>query len=254
MTKLISWNVNGIRAIIKKGFFDFARKEDPDIICVQEIKAHPDQVDQKLFEYEHHFWNSAERPGYAGTAIFSKIKPLSVQYNFGQKENHKEEGRIITLEFKGYYLVNVYTPNSGRGLTRLKYREEWDKLFLNYLKHLEEKKPVIICGDLNVAHTELDLANPKSNYNKTAGYTQVEIDGIQHLIDAGYVDSFRHFVKEKGHYTFWSQMFNARARNIGWRIDYFLVSEKLGEKMKRAFILPTVMGSDHCPVGLEMKE
>ena len=252
MVKLISWNVNGIRAIWKKGFLEFVKAEDPDVLCIQEIKAHPDQVDQKLSEYGHHFWNSAERPGYAGTAIFSKIKPVSVHYNFGQKENHKEEGRIITMEFTEYYLVNVYTPNSGRELVRLKYREEWDKLFLNYLKQLEKKKPVIICGDLNVAHTEIDLANPKPNYNKTAGYTQVEIDGIQRMIDAGYVDSFRKFVKEKGHYTFWSQMFNARARNVGWRIDYFLVSGKLGEKMKRAFILPSVMGSDHCPVGLEM--
>ena len=254
MVKLISWNVNGIRAIWKKGFLEFVKAEDPDVLCIQEIKAHPDQVDQKLSEYGHHFWNSAERPGYAGTAVFSRIEPISVHYNFGEKENHKEEGRIITLEFTEYYLVNVYTPNSGRGLTRLKYREEWDRLFLNYLKQLEKKKPVIICGDLNVAHTDIDLANPKPNYNKTAGYTQVEIDGIQHLIDAGYVDSFREFVKEKGHYTFWSQMFNARVRNVGWRIDYFLVSGKLGEKMKRAFILPTVMGSDHCPVGLEMKE
>ncbi|MEK6939086.1 MAG: exodeoxyribonuclease III, partial [Nanoarchaeota archaeon] len=209
MVKLISWNVNGIRAVWKKGFVDFVKAENPDVLCIQEIKAHPDQVDQKLSEYEHHFWNSAERPGYSGTAIFSKIKPLSIRYNFGEEQNHKEEGRIITLEFDDYYLVNVYTPNSGRGLTRLGYREEWDKLFLNYVQKLEKKKPVVICGDLNVAHTEIDLANPKSNYNKTAGYTQVEIDGIQKLLDAGYVDSFREFVKEKGHYTFWSQMFNA---------------------------------------------
>ena len=253
MVKLISWNVNGIRAVWKKGFVDFVKAENPDVLCIQEIKAHPDQVDQKLSEYEHHFWNSAERPGYSGTAIFSKIKPLSIRYNFGEEQNHKEEGRIITLEFDDYYLVNVYTPNSGRGLTRLGYREEWDKLFLNYVQKLEKKKPVVICGDLNVAHTEIDLANPKSNYNKTAGYTQVEIDGIQRLMDAGYVDSFREFVKEKGHYTFWSQMFNARARNVGWRIDYFVVSEKLRTRMKRAFILSQVMGSDHCPVGLEMK-
>lgn len=253
MVKLISWNVNGIRAVWKKGFLEFVKAEDPDILCIQEIKAHPDQVDQKLSEYEHHFWNSAERPGYAGTAVFSKVKPLSVYYNFGEKENHKEEGRIITMEFDDFYLVNVYVPNSGRGLTRLKYREGWDKLFLNYVQQLEKKKPVIICGDLNVAHTEMDLANPKPNYNKTAGYTQVEIDGMQRLLDAGYIDSFRAFVKEKGHYTFWSQMFNARARNVGWRIDYFLVSEKLRTRMKRAFILPQVMGSDHCPVGLELK-
>ena len=254
MVKLISWNVNGIRAIWKKGFLEFVKAENPDVLCIQEIKAHPDQVDQKLSEYEHHFWNSAERPGYAGTAVFSKIKPLAVSYNLGEKENHKEEGRIITVEFKDFYLVNVYVPNSGRELVRLKYREEWDALFLKYLKDLEKKKPVIICGDLNVAHKDIDLANPKSNYNKTAGYTQVEIDGLQRAIDAGYIDSFREFVKEKGHYTFWSQMFNARARNVGWRIDYFLVSEKLRENMKRAFILPTVMGSDHCPVGLEMRD
>lgn len=254
MVKIISWNVNGIRAIMKKGFLDFVKTENPGILCIQEIKAHPDQVDQKLSQYKHHYWNSAEKAGYAGTAVFSKIEPISVTYNFGEKENHKEEGRIITLEFKEYYLVNVYVPNSGRELIRLKYREEWDKLFLNYMKRLEKIKPAIICGDLNVAHTEIDLANPKSNYNKTAGYTQVEIDGLQRLIDSGYIDSFREFVKEKGHYTFWSQRFNARARNVGWRIDYFLVSEKLRDKMKIAFILPKAVGSDHCPIGLEMKE
>lgn len=253
MVTIVSWNVNGIRAVWKKGFADFVKKENPDIVCIQETKAHPDQVDQKLSEYKYHFWNSAEKKGYAGTAIFSKLEPLSVQYNFGTKENHKEEGRIITVEFKDFFLVNVYTPNSGRELVRLKYRQEWDRLFLNYLLQLEKKKPVVVCGDLNVAHTEIDLANPKSNYNKTAGYTQVEIDGLQRLLDAGYVDSFREFVKEKGHYTFWSQMFNARARNVGWRIDYFLISEKLRSRLKRSFILPTVMGSDHCPVGLELR-
>lgn len=253
MVKLVSWNVNGIRAVMKKEFLDFVRKENPEVLCIQETKAHPSQVDEKFADYEHHFWNSAERPGYAGTAIFSKIKPISATYNFGAAENHKEEGRIITLEFDDFFLVNVYTPNSGRGLVRLAYRKEWDQIFLHYVHNLERKKPVVICGDLNVAHTEIDLANPKSNYNKTAGYTQVEIDGIQRLLDAGYIDSFRAFVKEKGHYTFWSQMFNARARNIGWRIDYFLVSEKMRSRMKRAFILPQVMGSDHCPVGLELK-
>ncbi|MBI2581953.1 exodeoxyribonuclease III [Candidatus Woesearchaeota archaeon] len=225
--KILSWNVNGIRAVLKKEFLNFVQREKPEILCIQETKAHPTQVDEKFADYEHHFWNSAEKKGYAGTAIFSKIKPISVTYNLGAKENHKEEGRIITLEFEDYYLVTVYTPNSGRGLDRLRYRAEWDQLFLNYVLKLEKKKPVVICGDLNVAHTDIDLANPKSNYNKTAGYTQVEIDGIQRLLDAGYIDSFREFVKEKGHYTFWSQMFNARARNVGWRIDYFLVSEKL---------------------------
>lgn len=245
--------MNGIRAIWKKGFFDFVKKENPDVLCIQETKAHPDQVDQKLSEYGYHFWNAAEKKGYAGTAVFSKLEPLSVTYNFGEKENHKEEGRIITAEFEDFYLVNVYTPNSGRELVRLKYRQEWDRLFLNYVLTLEKKKPVVICGDLNVAHTEIDLANPKSNYNKTAGYTQIEIDGIQGLLDAGYIDSFREFVKEKGYYTFWSQMFKARARNVGWRIDYFLVSKKLHSRLKYAFILPLVMGSDHCPVGLELK-
>jgi exodeoxyribonuclease-3 len=254
MVKIVSWNVNGIRAVWKKGFVDFVKAENPDILCIQETKAHPDQVDQKLSEYKYHFWNSAEKKGYAGTAIFSKVEPLSVKYNFGIKENHQEEGRIITLEFKDFYLLTVYTPNSGRGLVRLNYRKEWDDLFLNYVQALEKIKPVVICGDLNVAHTEIDLANPKSNYNKTAGYTQVEIDGLQRLLDAGYIDSFREFVKEKGHYTFWSQMFNARARNVGWRIDYFLISEKLRSKLKKSFILPSVMGSDHCPVGLELKE
>jgi len=253
MVKIISWNVNGIRAVWKKGFLEFVKAENPDVLCIQEIKAHPDQVDQKLTEYEHHFWNSAERPGYAGTAIFSKVKPISVRYNFGAEKNHKEEGRIITLEFEDFHLVNVYTPNSGRELVRLDYRKDWDRLFLEYVLKLEKKKPVIICGDLNVAHTEIDLANPKSNYNKTAGYTQVEIDGIQRLLDAGYIDSFRVFTKEKGHYTFWSQMFKARARNVGWRIDYFLVSEILRKRMRKSFILPAVMGSDHCPVGLELE-
>ncbi len=252
MVKIISWNVNGIRAVMKKGFFDFVNKEYPDFLCIQETKAHPDQVDKKLSQYSYHFWNSAEKKGYAGTAIFSKIEPVSVHYNFGEKENHKDEGRIITLEFKDFYLVNVYVPNSGRGLDRLRYRKEWDKLFLHYVKNLEKKKSVIICGDLNVAHTEIDLANPKENYNKTAGFTQVEIDGFEDLLKAGYIDSFREFNKDKGHYTFWSYMFNARKKNIGWRIDYFLVSEKLRDRLKEAFILPKVMGSDHCPVGVEM--
>ncbi len=245
--------MNGIRAIMKKEFLKFVKQENPTILCIQETKAHPDQVDQEFSDYQHHFWNAAEKKGYSGTAIFSKIDPLSVQYNFGEKENHKEEGRIITLEFADFFLVNVYTPNSGRGLVRLRYRQEWDQLFLNYILKLEKKKLVVICGDLNVAHTEIDLANPKSNYNKTAGYTQVEIDGIQRLLDAGYIDSFREFNKEKGHYTFWSQMFNARQRNVGWRIDYFLVSKQLLTRMKKAFILPKVMGSDHCPVGLELE-
>ena len=251
--KILSWNVNGIRSVLTKGFAKEIERENPDILCLQEIKIDHEKIDKSIHNYEHQIWNPAEKKGYSGTAIFSKIDPLSVKYNFGEKENHKEEGRIITLEFADFYLVNVYTPNSGRGLVRLKYRQEWDELFLNYILKLEKKKPVVICGDLNVAHTEIDLANPKSNYNKTAGYTQVEIDGIQRLLDAGYIDSFREFTQEKGHYTFWSQMFNARQRNVGWRIDYFLISKKLRTKMKKAFILPKVMGSDHCPVGLELE-
>jgi exodeoxyribonuclease III len=249
-TKIISWNVNGIRAVLQKGFLDFVKKEDPNILCLQETKAHPDQVDEMLKQYKHHYWNSAEKKGYSGTAIFSKLEPLSVNYGVDE-DNHKGEGRIITLEFEKYYLVTVYTPNSGRGLVRLDYRKEWDLKFLKYVKSLE--KPVIICGDLNVAHTEIDLKNAKSNYNKTAGYTQTEIDGLQNYLDNGFIDSFREFNKEPNNYTYWSYMFSARSKNIGWRIDYFLVSEELKGKLKDAFILSSVMGSDHCPVGIELK-
>lgn len=250
--KIISWNVNGIRAALKKGFLSFVEKENPDILCLQETKAHPDQVDEMLKNYEHHYWNSAEKKGYSGTAVFSRIKPLSVMYG-KDTENHRGEGRIITLEFDGYFLVTVYTPNSGRGLTRLDYRQEWDKRFLKYLLELEDKKPVIVCGDLNVAHTDIDLANAKSNYNKTAGYTQQEIDGLERYFKHGFVDTFREFNKEPGNYTYWSYMFNARKKNIGWRIDYFLVSKKLKSKVKEAFILKEVMGSDHCPVEIEIE-
>ncbi|MBU0470765.1 MAG: exodeoxyribonuclease III [Nanoarchaeota archaeon] len=249
--KIISWNVNGIRAIIKKKFLDFVKKENPDILCVQETKAHPDQVDEILKQFEHNFWNSAEKKGYSGTAIFSKIKPLSVHYGKDQ-ENHKGEGRIIAVEFETFYLVTVYTPNSGEGLRRLSYRAEWDQNFLKYLQNLEKTKPVIVCGDLNVAHKEIDLSHPKANYNKTAGYTQTEIDGLQKYLDNGFVDSFREFNKEPKQYSYWSYRFNCRAKNIGWRIDYFLVSEKLKEKLKGAFILSEVNGSDHCPVGIEL--
>ena len=250
--KLISWNVNGIRACVTKGCLDFVKKENPDIFCIQETKAHPDQVDEILKQYEHHYWNSAEKKGYSGTAIFSKIKPLAVSYGIGTEE-HDTEGRVITIEFEKYYLVNVYVPNSGRGLVRLKYREKWDRDFLGHLKKLEKKKPVIVCGDFNVAHTEIDLKNPKENYNKTAGYTQVEIDGIDRFIKSGFIDTFREFTKEGGNYTFWSYMFSARKKNIGWRIDYFLISTTLRPKLKEALILPQVMGSDHCPIGIVLK-
>ncbi len=252
MVKLISWNVNGIRAAAKNGFTHAIKQMNPDIICIQETKAHPEQVDEMLTEFPYHYWNSAEKKGYAGTAIFSKIKPLAVSYGLDNKATDEEdkEGRILTLEFKEYYLVTVYTPNSQRGLLRLKYREQWDKDFLLFLKKLEKTKPVIVCGDLNVAHTEIDLANPKSNYNKTAGYTQVEIDGFKSLLSAGFIDTFREFHKESGQYSWWSYMFNARAKNIGWRIDYFLISKALHQKLKDAFILQEIHGSDHCPVGI----
>ena len=249
--KLISWNVNGIRAALKKDFLEFVEKEKPDILAIQETKAHPDQVDDMLENYKHHYWNSAEKKGYSGTAVFSKIEPISVTYDMGIEE-HDKEGRVITLEFEKFYFITVYTPNSGRGLVRLDYRKTWDQAFLAFLKKLEEKKPIVICGDLNVAHTEIDLANPKSNYNKTAGYTQVEIDGFDNIVSSGFIDSFREFEKGGEHYTYWGYWNNLRARNIGWRIDYFLLSPTLRSKLKKSFILPEVMGSDHCPVGINL--
>ncbi len=250
--KIISWNVNGIRAVMNKGFAALVQKEKPDILCIQETKAHPEQVDVMLKQYPYHHWSSAEKAGYAGTAIFSTVKPLSMQPGIGKKE-HDAEGRILTLEFKEFYLVNVYVPNSGRGLPRLKYRQQWDKELRTYLQGLDTKKPIVACGDFNVAHASIDLANPKENYNKTAGYTQAEIDGFSALLDAGLTDSFRHFHKEPGNYTFWSYMFNARRKNIGWRIDYVLVSRRLLQKVQDAFILKEVMGSDHCPVGIKVQ-
>lgn len=251
--KLISWNVNGIRACISKNCLNpIIEKEKPDILCIQETKAHPDQVDKLLQDYEYHYWNTAQKKGYSGTAIFSKIKPLNVTYGIDAQE-HDKEGRVITAEFVNFYLINVYVPNSQRELVRLDYRKKWDEHFLKYLQKLEKKKPLVICGDFNVAHTEIDLANPKSNYNKTAGFTQVEIDGFTDFIDAGFIDTFRELHKEGGHYTFWSYMFNARKKNIGWRIDYFLISANLKSKLEKAFILPEVLGSDHCPVGIVMR-
>ncbi|MFH1770554.1 MAG: exodeoxyribonuclease III [archaeon] len=250
--KLISWNVNGIRAAIKKGFLDFVRQANPDIMCIQETKAHPDQVDLVLDNYPYHFWNSAEKKGYSGTAVFSKIEPLSESYGLGKKE-HNDEGRVITLEFEKFYLINVYTPNSKHGLLRLPYRQEWDNDFRKHIKQLEKKKPVIVCGDLNVAHKEIDLKNPDSNHDN-AGFTDEEREGMTKHLAAGYLDSFRVFNQEGGNYSWWSYMFNARANNVGWRIDYFLVSEKLKTKLKDAFILPGVLGSDHCPVGIVLEK
>ncbi len=251
--KLISWNVNGIRAVINKGFFlNFIEKEDPDVLCLQETKAHPSQVSLELEQYPFRYWNSAQKKGYSGTAVFSRIKPLSVSEGMKLRE-HDREGRMLTLEFDHFFLVNAYVPNSARGLTGLDYRQRWDRDFLNYLKKLGEKKPVVLCGDLNVAHTPKDLANPRQNYNQTAGYTQVEIDGFQRYLSYGLIDSFREFNREGGNYTWWSYMFQARARNIGWRLDYFLVSPSLKPKLKDSFILREVLGSDHCPVGIVLE-
>jgi len=248
--KLISWNVNGIRAVLKKGFHDFVDKERPDIICIQETKAHPDQVDEIMHDYEHHYWNSAEKKGYSGTAIFSKIKPIAVTYGDGPMND--TEGRTITLEFEEYFLINVYTPNSKRELERLKGRQKWDKDFLKFIKNIEKKKPVIVCGDLNCAHKEIDIARPKQN-ERTAGFTIEERRGMDNYLNNGLVDTFREFNSEPDNYTYWSYMFNARANNVGWRIDYFLISKKIRSILKDAFILNKVMGSDHCPVGIILK-
>lgn len=252
--KIVSWNINGIRAITKKDFFEDISKIEPDIICLQETKAQDFEVEKALADLTqyHQFFNSAERKGYSGTAILSKTKPLSVTNDMGVAE-HDTEGRVQCAEFEDFYLVNVYVPNSGQKLERLDYRKKWDKDFRNYLKNLEKSKPVILCGDLNVAHRAIDLKNDKSNYNKTAGYTQIEIDGMDNLTNAGFVDTFRHFHPEEVAYTYWSYRFKSRERNTGWRIDYFLVSKSLIEKIKNVEILSQYYGSDHCPVQLEMR-
>tara|TARA_B110000444_G_C18656299_1_gene508552 strand:+ start:102 stop:863 length:762 start_codon:yes stop_codon:yes gene_type:complete len=250
--KIISWNVNGIRAVLKKNFMEFMNEYNPDIICLQETKASEEQVDLKLENYPYKYWNSAVKKGYSGTAIFSKYAPVSVENDL-KIEKHDMEGRVITFELNNYYLITVYTPNSKRDLSRLNYRnKEWDVDFLNYLKKLEEKKPVVFCGDLNVAHNEIDLKNPKTN-KKNAGFTLEEREGFNNLMDSGFVDTFRMFNSEEGHYTWWSYMFNARARNIGWRIDYFCASNIIKNKIRKSIILPEVLGSDHAPILIEIK-
>ena len=251
--RIISWNVNGIRAIASKGFADEIKKMNCDIFCLQETKAQDDQVREALKDLEgyHIYTNSAEKKGYSSTAIFSKIKPLNVTNDMGIPE-HDKEGRVIAAEFEKFYVVTVYVPNSKSELERLDYRQQWDKDFLNYLKDLEKKKPVIVCGDMNVAHQAIDLKHPKANYNKSAGYTQIEIDGMSNFIKAGLIDSYRHFYPEKIEYTWWSYRAGARAKNVGWRIDYFLVSESIVPQLKDSFILHQVMGSDHCPVGIDL--
>lgn len=249
--KLISWNVNGLRACMDKGFMDFFQEADADVFCIQESKLQEGQIALSLPGY-HQYWNYAEKKGYSGTALFCKEEPLSVAYGIGIEE-HDKEGRVITAEFPQFYVVTVYTPNSQRELTRLDYRMEWEAAFLAYLKKLEEKKPVIFCGDLNVAHKEIDLKNPKTNRHN-AGFTDEERQCFTRLLDAGFIDTFRYFYPDKeGVYSWWSYMFKAREKNAGWRIDYFVVSDCLKDRLADAGIHTQVLGSDHCPVELVLK-
>lgn len=249
--KLISWNVNGIRACVQKGFLEFFQEADADIFCIQESKMQAGQLDLELEGY-HQYWNYAEKKGYSGTAVFTKKEPLSVQYGIGIEE-HDKEGRVITLEFEEFYLVTVYTPNSQSELARLSYRMQWETDFLAYLKGLEQKKPVIFAGDLNVAYAEIDLKNPKTN-RKNAGFTDEERAKFGEVLKAGFIDTFRYFYPDmEGIYSWWSYRFSARAKNAGWRIDYFCVSESLKDRLADAKILTDVMGSDHCPIELDLK-
>jgi len=252
MTHLVNWNVNGIRSIIKKDFLKDVNMMNPDVLCLQETKAGQEDVKstlELLQGYELYVNSAKARKGYSGTAILTKVKPLSVTYDMGIDE-HDQEGRVIAAEYADYYLVTVYVPNAGEGLKRLDYRARWDEDFRKYLVGLNQKKPVIICGDLNVAHQPIDIARAKENYNKSAGYTQVEIDGFTKLLESGFVDLFRRFYPEEIKYTYWNYLFNARSRNVGWRIDYFLTSEELVSKVKDAPIYNQYLGSDHCPVAL----
>ncbi|MDD3242488.1 MAG: exodeoxyribonuclease III [Eubacteriales bacterium] len=250
--KLISWNVNGLRACMKKGFPDFLDAADADVICLQETKMQPEQADFDFPGYEM-YWNSAVRRGYSGTAVFTRVSPKNVTYGIGPEE-HGKEGRVITLEFDRFFLVNVYTPNAQRDLARLEYRMRWEDDFRAYLKELEREKPVVVCGDLNVAHEEIDLKNAKANRGN-AGFTDEERAKMTELLDAGFADTFREkYPLLTGAYSWWSYQFNARANNAGWRIDYFLVSRALLPQVQDSFILPEVLGSDHCPVGLLLRE
>ncbi len=251
--KIITWNVNGVRAIVKKEFNASVEKMNPDILCLQETKAQEEEVATALAHFKKFnlFSNSAEKKGYSSTSILSNVNPVTVTNDMGVAI-HDTEGRIQCAEYDSFYLVNVYVPNSGQALVRLDYRKTWDADFLKYLKNLEKTKPVIICGDLNVAHQAIDLKNDKSNYNKTSGYTQVEIDGMDNLINAGFTDSFRYLHPDKIEYSYWSYRFKARERNTGWRIDYFLISKSLMPKVKSVEILSEYFGSDHCPVYLEI--
>ena len=249
--KLISWNVNGIRACVQKGFLDFFNEVDADIFCIQESKLQEGHINLELEGY-HQYWNYAEKKGYSGTAIFTKKEPISVYYGLGIEE-HDREGRVITLEFEDFYMITVYTPNSQNGLARLDYRMKWEEDFKNYLKNLEKTKPVIVCGDLNVAHKEIDLKNPTTN-RKNAGFTDEEREKFTELLNAGFIDTFRYFYPDtKGIYSWWSYRFNARKNNAGWRIDYFITSESLKDRLESAKIHTEILGSDHCPVELIIK-
>ena len=250
--KFISWNVNGLRACVQKGFLDFFHEVDADIFCLQETKLQEGQIDLDLPNY-YQYWNYAKKKGYSGTAIFTKKQPINVSYGIGIEE-HDMEGRVITLEFEDFYFITVYTPNSQSELARLDYRMKWEDDFLSYLKKLEETKPVIFCGDLNVAHKEIDLKNPKTN-RKNAGFTDEEREKFSKLLDEGFIDTFRYFYPEQENiYSWWSYRFKAREKNAGWRIDYFCVSKALKERLVDASILTDILGSDHCPVLLEIKE
>ncbi len=252
--KLVSWNVNGLRAVINKGFVEFFKEIDADVFCIQETKMQEDQIDDNIketFNGYNTYWNSAEKKGYSGTAIMTKDKPLNVEYGIGIEE-HDKEGRVITLEFDKFYMVNCYTPNSKRELERLDYRMVWEDAFRNYLIELNKKKPVIVCGDLNVAHKEIDLKNPKTN-RRNAGFTDEEREKMTELLNAGFTDTFRYLYPDKTDmYTWWSYMFKAREKNAGWRIDYFIVSDSIKDKIKESYIYSEIMGSDHCPVGLDI--
>ena len=249
--KLISWNVNGLRAIYNKGFVENFNKFDADIFCIQETKMQEGQLEVNFDEYEIYF-NSAEKKGYSGTAVFTKIKPISVTKGIGIEE-HDTEGRVLTLEFENFYLVNCYTPNSQRELTRLEYRVKWEKDFRKYLAQLDKKKPVILCGDLNVAHKEIDLKNPKTNRGN-AGFTDEERREMTNLLSSGFIDTFRYLYPEKTDcYSWWSYMGKAREKNVGWRIDYFILSDRIKEKIKEAAIYSEIFGSDHCPVALDIE-
>lgn len=248
--RLISWNVNGLRAVLRRNFLDYLAGEDPDVVCLQETRAGPDDVEQLWSAAYTTYWNPAQKPGYSGTVLFTKQRPLQISTGLGLTR-HDQEGRVLTAEFADFFLVNVYVPNSQRELTRLAYRRQWDRDFLRYLTRLQRRRPVVVCGDFNVAHTELDLARPAANVHNH-GFTPEERAGFTALLRAGFLDTFRAFEKQGGHYTWWSPAPGVRARNVGWRLDYFLISAALRPRLQRAFIRTEVPGSDHCPVGIEL--